>query len=281
MHTAYERKLLMLKPTEITLPLKYPHESKDSSYIKALAKSIKNIGIVTPLSVRKNENGKYELISGEYRLKASVIAGIRRVPCVCFKIEAKEASVLALADNLTRLSPDFFQEAEMIKYIIKKHRISQSDLAHYLGISENTLLEKIRVLRLNDDDRQKIYDFSLTESHVRSLLRLPPEKRENALDNIINQNLDNMKAEEYISKLLSNETKALKNEEKAHIPLRKTAIGDIRLFSNSLSKLTQTLNNSGIEAYIRRNENERYIEYKVRIKKEEKPKISAEQLKIC
>ncbi len=279
MHSIFDKKLMMLKPNDIKIPSYMLHNSSDAYSLYSLAQSIKAIGLINPVSVRKSDNGKYILVSGKRRLEACRIAGLRRIACIILNIEPYEAEIIAIAENLQREYTNIFNSAEKIKSAISKHKIPMSEMSLKLGVSQNTLLEKLRLLRLDTVLRNRISDYSLTESHARSLLRLPPEKRSEALDNIIKNNLDPMQTEIYINNLLNPKSEDIKEPKIS--PVRKSAISDLRLFSNSLTKLTDTLNNTGFDAFVKRNETERYIEYKVRIKKEEKQKISAEQLKIC
>lgn len=281
MHTIADKKILMLRPCEIKITKRVRDEKLDTYSLYSLAQSIKTIGIITPLCVSKSDDGSYNLVSGERRLLAAKAAGLRRVPCILHKAKSEVLALFPLCENFQRENPDFFKEAEYIKETLTKYKLSQDTVALTLGTDKNTLLEKLRLLRLEEDLRLGIKESDLSEAHARSLLRLPPEKRDSALEAIIKNNLDPFKTDEYITNILTE-----KKTEKPPVinqkpPVRKSAIGDIRLFGNSLSKLTKTLCDSGIDAYIKRNENERFIEYKVRIIKEEMPKISAEQLKIC
>ncbi len=280
MHTIADKKILMLKPCEIKITQSFRSDKSDTYSLYSLAQSIKSIGIITPLNVAKSDDGSFILISGERRLLAAKAVGLRRVPCILHKAKSELLALFTLCENLQRENLDFFKEAEYIKQIITKYNLSQEEVALTLGTDKNTLLEKLRLLRLEENLRLVIKECDLTEAHSRSLLRLPPDKRDNALETIIKNNLDPFKTDEYITSLLSEkQIKPTIQAEKP--PVRKSAIGDIRLFGNSLNKLTKTLNDGGIDAYIKRIENERFIEYKVRIIKEEMPKISAEQLKIC
>lgn len=279
MHTLFDKKLLMLKPCDIKIPSYMSLDNSDTYSLYSLAQSIKTIGLINPIAVRKSESGKYILISGKRRLLSAKLAGLRRIACIVLSVPHSEAEIIAIAENLQRKEIDIFSTAEKIKSAIQKHKIPMSEMALKLGTDQNTLLEKLRLLRLDSRIRSRLTDYSLTESHARSLLRLPPEKRTEALEWIIKNNLDSMQTELYINELL--DTKPQDKKEPKIAPVRKSAISDLRLFSNSLTKLTETLNSSGFDAYVKRSETERYIEYKVRIKKEEKQKITAEQLKIC
>lgn len=280
MNTFTEKKLLMLKPSEIRLSPNQPRKSFDEYELKQLADSISSNGIIQPLSVRRTEDGKYELIAGERRLKAAAMAGLRRVPCVFHKTDSETAAVFSIIENLQRSNLTVFEEAHGINRLINEYGLSQSEAAARLGIAQSTLSNKLRLLRLGDAIQQRIISARLTERHARALLRLPDDACEEALDYIIANGLTLNQTEEYISGLLSPNgvhDDICEPEE----PIRKAAIGDVRLFSNSLSKLLGTLQNAGIDAKSRKFENDQYIEFKVRIQKKCVDTERFKQLKIC
>ncbi len=282
MHTISDKKLLMLKPENIKASKNQPRKSFDEYELKLLADSIRVSGIIQPLSVRKTADGFYELIAGERRLKAAVMAGLRRVPCVLHKTDESTAALYSIIENLQRSNLTPFEEAEGLEKLIVGFGISQTEVASKLGIAQSTLCNKLRILRLDSDIRSRITAASLTERHARALLRLPPEKRHEALDRIIAEFMTLKQTEDLICKMLEErEETAEPIEEVEDKPFRKSAIGDMRLFTNSLSKLIDTLQNAGIDAHSRKYETDKYIEYKVRIKKEPFKEEKATQLKIC
>ncbi len=280
MHTISDKKLLMLRPEELISSKNQPRKSFDVYELKLLADSIAASGIIQPLAVRKNQDGKYEIIAGERRLKAAVMAGIRRVPCVLHKTDDATAALYAMIENLQRSNLDFFEEALGIEKLITVYGMSQLEVAARLGMAQSTVSNKLRLLRLDQDLRSQIISANLTERHARALLKLNPEKRILALNRIIADGLSLKQSEALIEEIInpkSEETQKGKTEK----PIRKSAIGDVRLFSNSLSKLLDTLQNAGIDARSQKYENDKYIEYKVRIKKELPENMRAEQLRIC
>lgn len=280
MHTISDKKLLMLKPGEIKSSAAQPRKNFDQYELKLLAESIAASGIIQPLAVRKTEDGKYELIAGERRLKAAVMAGLRRIPCVLHKTDDVTAALYAMVENLQRSNLDFFEEALGIEKLITIYGLSQAEVAVRLGMAQSTLSNKLRLLRISKDLRERITAASLTERHARAILRLPTEKREAAVEEIIANGMTVKECEAFIEEYL-NPKKKDEPQKISEKPVRKSAIGDVRLFSNSLSKLLDTLQNAGIDARSQKYENERYIEYKVRIKKELPENMRAEQLKIC
>lgn len=280
MHTISNKRLLMLRPDEIENSEYSLRHEIDSYELKLLADSIYSVGIIEPLPVRKTENGKYRLISGKRRLKAAGIAGLRRVPCVLHKIDEATAVLYAVTENLQRSGLDFFEEAECFELLITSYGMSQTELAAKLGLLRCDLADSLKLLRLGSDIRESIRLSGLTRSQAMDLLKLPFEKRRSALDYIIVKNMNERESAQYIENCLN--PKNNRNDEKIEEkPFRKSSIGDMRLFSNSLSKLIDTLKNSGINVNSRKYENEKYIEYRVKIKKEVNDNYKAEQLKIC
>lgn len=280
MYMLSEKKLLMLKPAEIQLSPNQPRKSFDEYELKLLTDSIRSNGIIQPLSVRKNSEGEYELIAGERRLKAAVAAGLRRVPCILHKTDDETSALYSLIENLQRSNLTVFEESEGIQRLITEYGLSQSEAAARLGIAQSTLSNKLRLLRLDEDIKHRIISARLTERHARALLRLPEEMREEALDRIIAEGLTLSQTESYIEELLTPPEEP-KPDEHFKMPVRKAAIGDVRLFSNSLTKLVSTLRNAGIDADSKKRENDKYIEFKVRINKNCADTSRCTQLKIC
>ncbi|MBQ2933271.1 MAG: ParB/RepB/Spo0J family partition protein [Clostridia bacterium] len=278
MHTFAEKKLLMIKPDDILPCQNQPRKSFDTYELQSLADSIAANGIIQPLTVRKTEGGKYSLIAGERRLRAAKMAGLRRVPCVLHRTSDLVASLYAIIENMQRCDLNYFEEALAIQTLINDFRLTQAEVAIQLGMANSTVSNKLRLLKLSDKTRQRLLAANLTERHARALLRLNPEQREDALDKIIANGLNLVQTEALIEDILNPEQIVSQPSDKHQKPIRKSAIGDIKLFSNSLSKLLCTMQNAGITAQSRKSENDKYIEYKVRIFKTE-PQY--DQLKIC
>lgn len=276
----FDKKLLMLKPDEINISATQPRKNFDEYELKLLADSIAANGIIQPLAVRKGKDGKYQIIAGERRFRAAKMVGLRRIPCVIHTADEQTAAILSLTENLQRQNLSVFEEARALDRLINYYGITQSEAAIKLGIAQSTLSNKLRLLNLSDTMQERIVKARLTERHARALLRLPEDKRDGVLDYIIAEGLTLSQTEKYIESLLSPKPIESTTPE-AKKPTRKQAIGDIRLFYNSLSKLVNTLQSSGISARTRKTETSKYIEYKVRINKNEPENDDCQQLKIC
>lgn len=281
MHTFADKKLLMLKPDDIIPCANQPRKYFDTYELQSLADSIAANGIIQPLSVRKGDNGKYLLIAGERRLRAAKMAGLRRVPCVLHRTGNLGASLYAITENLQRRDLNCFEEAYAIQSLINDFRLTQSEVAIHLGMANSTISNKLRLLKLSSEIQSRIINANLSERHARALLRLPTELRETALHKIIADELSLSQTEKLVEGIInpSNSKEAIsQNETPTQKPIRKSAIGNIKLFSNSLSQLLCTMQNAGIAADSKKSETDQYIEYKVRIFKN--PPEQA-QLKIC
>lgn len=282
MHTIAEKKILMLRPCEIQASTYQPRKFFDEYELKLLADSIAANGVIEPLTVRKKQEGGYELIAGERRLRAARMAGLRRVPCVLHKTDETTAAFYAITENMQRSDLTFFEEAAAIEKLVREFGFTQSEIAVRLGIAQSTLSNKLRILQLDYDTRNRITAAGLTERHARALLRLPNDKRSPVLNRIIAEGLNLRQTEELIDSVLFPQEEPLRDidTQVRDKPVRKAAIGDVRLFANSLAKLLETMQSSGIDAHSRKIENEKYIEYKVRINKTFSPDRYG-QLKIC
>lgn len=271
MHTIGEKRIRMLKPREIKRPQTILRTDIDKRELNLLRDSISASGVLQPLLVRKIKRGKYELVSGNRRLLAAIMLGLRRVPCVVHNVGDKDALLYSLTENLQTKGLLFFDEANAINLLITRYGMSREEVALYLGISQTELYSKLQLLRFDKKSARRITEAGLSEGHALALLKLPVVGRPSVLDTVIENKFTLSETEEYIFSLLNppqqSEEKA-ETEQKEEMPIRKYAIGDPRLFSNSLVKLVDTLKDSGVKVSFRKTENDTYLEYKIRIKKE-------------
>ena len=283
MHTIGEKRIRMLKPREIKRPQTILLTDIDKRELNLLRDSISASGVLQPLLVRKIKRGKYELISGNRRLLAAIMLGLRRVPCVVHNATEKDALLYSLTENLQTKGLLFFDEANAINLLITRYGMSREEVALHLGISQTELYSKLQLLRFDEKSARRITEAGLSENHALALLKLPVVGRASVLDTVIENKFTLSETEEYIFSLLN---PPIKREEKAEtepkeeMPIRKYAIGDPRLFSNSLVKLVETLKDSGVKVSFRKTENDTHLEYKIRIKKETAQKDEQLQLKL-
>ena len=226
----------------------------DEAALEALADSIRQRGLLQPISVRRWE-GRYQLIAGERRLRAAKLAGLVNIPSIILDCSDMNSALLGLEENLKRADLNCFEQAGGLRDLIALWGCSQAEAAARLNLSQPALANKLRLLQLTADQQQLIVQHHLTERHARALLRLPEEKREGVLLYIIERELNVSQTEGYIESLLT---------EKPN-PKRLVLIRDVRLFLNTINKAVKTMVSCGVPATAQRIDTETHIEYTVRI----------------
>lgn len=241
-----------------------PRKNFDEAELMSLAQSISTSGILQPLTVRRLSDSEYELVAGERRLRASILAGLTTVPCVLIKCSDKESAIFALIENLQRCDLNMFEEARGISRLIRKFDITQEEAAIKLGKKQSTVANKLRLLKLTLEEQDWITQAALSERHARALLRIDDEElRRKTLSSIISNGLSAAEAESFVSNLLHQNTLPDKKQD------RKFIVKDLRIFVNTINKAVDTMRLSGINAIAKRIESEEYIEYTVKIPKAE------------
>lgn len=241
-----------------------PRKNFDEESLLSLARSISANGILQPLTVRKVTESEYELIAGERRLRASIIAGLKTVPCVLLKCTDKDSAVFALIENLQRADLNMFEEARGISRLIRKFNVTQEEAALKLGKKQSTVANKLRLLKLTLEEQDWIIQAGLSERHARALLRIEDEEiRKKTLSKIISEGLSITDTEALVSDLLHTNTLPDKKQD------RKFIVKDLRIFVNTINKAVDTMRLSGINAIAKRVESEEYITYTVKIPKAE------------
>lgn len=224
-----------------------------------LAQSISENGILQPLTVSM-ETGEPVLIAGERRLRAARIAGLREVPCVEVEVEACRRQVLTLVENLQREDMNCFEVAEGIRHLMQSHELTQCEAARQLGFSQSAVANKLRLLRLSEEERSRLLAAGLGERHARALLRLENrELREHALVRMEKEKLTVAQAERLVEELLSG---------RARRKPAKPLVRDVRVFFNTVNHALDIMRRGGIPAESHRRDEEEYIEYVVRIPKQ-------------
>ncbi len=279
MHTIGEKRIRMLNPRSIKRQQFQIRSEIDECELQHLKDSIAASGVLQPLLVRKLGRNTYQLISGNRRLQAALLVGMRRVPCVVHTANDTASILYSLSENLQSKRLSFFDEAKAINFLIAKKGMPLSEVAAHLGVTGTDIFSKLQVLRLDSRLAQRIKDARLTEEHAKALLRLPKEGRAEVLNTVIDENLSAADTEKYIF-LILNPPLATEKEKPQEKAVRKSAIGDLRLFSNSLNKLVETLKAGGVKVNFRKSESDTHTEYKIRIKKETPQSEESLQMKI-
>ncbi len=180
-----------------------PREVFDEKALKELAVSIKEHGVIQPIIVR-NINGKYEIIAGERRYKASALAGMTKIPAIIRNIDDKETSKVALLENLQRKNLNPIEEARTYQKILELDEMTQEELAKTMGKSQSSVANKLRLLGLPIDVQTALLKEQISERHARTLLMLSDDSsKKNLLSKIIDNKLTVKQTEEEI-KMITN-----------------------------------------------------------------------------
>ena len=185
----------------------------DENAINELTESIKEYGVIEPIIVRKVAD-KYEIIAGERRYKASVLAGKETIPAIITDLNDKDSAEIALIENVQRQNLTPIEEAVSYKKILDMGYMNQSELAEKLGKKQSTVANKLRLLNLTDTVQEALLQEKISERHARSLLRLPKDKQDEMLDRITRERMTVRKTDEEINKILTSSTSEEKKEEK-------------------------------------------------------------------
>ena len=233
-----------------------PRKLFDDEGLEELSRSIKDYGILNPLSVRLR-GSRYELVAGERRLRAARLAGLKEVPCILLDVNMEDASLIALVENLQRRDLDFIEEANGINQLIRMFGMSQEEAARRIGKSQSAVANKLRLLRLPQDVLEGLRQNGLTDRHGRALLRLPDrESQRAALLYIIDNGLTVAATDAYIDALLQ-APEAPEEPEAPKAEGRRTfVLKDVRVFLNTLSRSIDLMKQGGIDAGVRREETE-------------------------
>ena len=183
-----DRKVVFLKIDDI-LPNRFqPRIKFDEQALKELSESIKEHGVLSPITVRPLGN-KFEIIAGERRYKASTMAGLTEIPAMVVNMNDKESAEIALIENVQRKDLTPIEEAISYKKIFDMNiGISQEMLAKKLGKSQSAIANKLRLLNLSDEVQEALLENRISERHARSLLRIKDKKIQNILlDKIIKE----------------------------------------------------------------------------------------------
>ena len=240
-----------------------PRKVFSEDELSALSRSISENGILQPLTVRKVSSTEYELVAGERRLRAAVMAGLRKVPCIVVKCSDRESAVYALLENLQRADLGIFEEARGIAKLIRRYGLTQEQAAIKLGKTQSTIANKLRLLRLSEEEQEWMEKAGLSERHARALIRIENETvRREVLSRIITENLNVKQSERLVGIYLNSTPKPSRVKGNS-----KAVIKYIRIFLNTINRAIDTMRLSGINAQSNKTDTEDFIEYTIRIPK--------------
>lgn len=227
----------------------------DGEKIKLLAESIKNFGVLQPITLRKF-NRNYELISGERRLIAAKKAGLIKIPAIILDVRFDVAAAIAIAENQQREELYLLDSAESYMDFIRRRGLTYGEMAEWVGVSAYEISEKLKVLQMPKKIRDVLSKYNLTKEHIDAALMLENEEE------IVELLLDAAEKGYSPDRVLQIAKNIL--EEKR---IRKQVVKDVKIFVNTINQAVEMITNSGKYATSQKNENEQFIEYVIKIEK--------------
>ena len=220
-----------------------PRKSFSDEGLAELCSSIREFGVIQPLIVRQCESG-YELIAGDRRLRASILAERTHVPCIVRVSPDKEMAEIAMIENLQREDLHYFEEAAGYEKLLSQFSLTQEDLAERVGKSQSTIANKLRLLKLSPAVREVILGADLTERHARALLKIEQETEQIHIARTVIENKLTVKETEDL--ILATGQTVIPADAPVKRPPILRIVKDVRIFINTVHELVTQMKKTGL-----------------------------------
>ena len=178
-----------------------PRKRFDDEALADLADSIREHGIIQPITVRKLSSGYYQIIAGERRWRAARLAGLSEVPVVIIEADDRKAMELAMIENLQREDLNPMEEAEGYRALMENYDMTQEEAAARVGKSRSAVANVMRLLNLSPAVRKLVEEGKLSGGHARTLLPLSPSLQEKTAETVLKNDLSVRQTEALVKKL--------------------------------------------------------------------------------
>ncbi|MCL1925374.1 MAG: ParB/RepB/Spo0J family partition protein [Defluviitaleaceae bacterium] len=263
MNILTQNEIVHLNVSEIAPNPYQPRKFFDKDKVHELSQSIKEYGVMQPISVRLINGNSFELVSGERRLRATKLAGLETIPAIVINIAEKDSAALALIENIQRENLNFIEEAVGFYNLINDYKLTQEELAKRIGKSQSTIANKIRLLKLSKSTHKALLENNLTERHARALLKLDGEENhEKAISIILKNNYNVKQTEDLVERMILTNKKEINKNRK--ITRR---IKDFKIFSNSIKESLNIMEQAGFNCDYIVEETENDLEIMIRVNK--------------
>lgn len=217
-----------------------PRKHFDEEKLAELAISITQYGVLQPIIVSDNGDGTYQIIAGERRYRASIMAGIGEVPVVISDANRYTADRISIIENIQRDDLSAIEEALAYKTLIETYEVSQGDIGKIMGKKPSTISNKIRLLKLSEDVKDAIASNKISERHGRAMLNLDSQMQSKYLQKVIEGKLTVKELEKEVEKV--SKPRAKKTKTKSVI-----ASKDFRLAINTVKEAAAMIERTGMK----------------------------------
>ena len=235
-----------------------PRTHFENEKIQELAVSIQQNGLLQPIVVRPY-HGKYQIVVGERRYRACLLAGIEEVPCLVQNYDEQQTATAAIVENIQRENLSAIEEALAYQQILDTQNITQEELAQKVGKKQSTIANKLRLLQLPMTVQEAVRRKDITERHARALLKLDTTATQNnMLREIMDKGLNVEQTEEKIKK---------KIEPKKPKPKTKSISQNLKIAMNTLDQAAMMVQQAGVETTVDISETDEEVVYVIKMKK--------------
>lgn len=237
-----------------------PRKVFNEQDLEELSLSIKEFGVIQPILVKK-VGSRYLLIAGERRLKASLLAGLNKIPAIVRNAAPKDMAFIAIVENVQREDLNYIEEALAYKCLMDEYGLSQWEIAKRVGKQQSTISNKIRILSLPQDIRDALTENKLSERHARALLRVKDDNhRQTILKRVIDNSLNVRQSEKLIDDFI-------KKTEEDRRKIEKLRFINYRIYVNTIRKAFSTIQDVESNAKYSQEDRGDYLELKIIIPK--------------
>lgn len=236
-----------------------PRLTFDQEALMELAQSIRENGLIQPVTVRACENG-YQIVAGERRYRAMKLNGMIEIPVLIMDADELQMAEMALVENIQRENLSAIEEAKSYLDIMKYSNINQSQLALKIGKSQSAIANKIRLLHLDDNIQNAVNTKMITERHARALLGLDTQQQQHYLEKIIKKGLS-----------VSQTEKLIKKDKNPSEPKRKPKLQgltrNLKIALNTVQQALKMVERAGVEYTTNETDEGEHIVVTIRFKK--------------
>ena len=249
---------------KITVNPEQPRKVFREEELEELSRSIEDYGVLQPIIVRESVGGRYSIIAGERRFRASLLAGLTEIPAIVRNLEEEEAALIALVENVQRENLNFIEEARAYKKLMDEFHLTQNEIAQKVGKQQSTISNKIRILALPEDIQEMLTGNRLTERHARALLRVPGESdRKKVIGRIVKNNLNVKQSEKLIEEFLA-------GLEEQHRKKNKINYISYKIYVNTIRKSFAQIKEMEEGAVLSQEDKGDFLELKITIPKKDR-----------